>query len=98
MTLPPDEPTIARHVRVVGRVQGVFFRGWTKEQADALGVAGWVRNCPDGSVEALLSGSAPAVADLIERMRRGPPGAVVASLEVSDGGPAHSASFEILRS
>ena len=97
MTSPADEPTIARHVRVIGRVQGVFFRGWTKEQADALGVAGWVRNCPDGSVEALLSGAAPAVAELVERMRHGPPGAVVAGLEATEATPAASRDFSILR-
>jgi len=47
----------ARHVQVTGRVQGVFFRGWTQEQAERLGVNGWVRNCPDGSVEAHLEGT-----------------------------------------
>ncbi|HEU4522614.1 MAG TPA: acylphosphatase, partial [Thermoanaerobaculia bacterium] len=39
---------VARHVEVTGRVQGVFFRAWTQEQAQRLGVSGWVRNCPDG--------------------------------------------------
>ena len=71
---------IARLVSVTGLVQGVFFRAWTKEQADQLGLAGWVRNCPDGSVEALISGDAAAVAAMIERMRRGPPGATVERL------------------
>ena len=71
---------VARRVTVNGRVQGVFFRAWTKEQADGLGLAGWVRNCPDGSVEALISGDAAAVAAMIERMRRGPPGAAVEGL------------------
>ena len=42
---------IARHVDVSGRVQGVFFRAWTEEQAERLKVRGWIRNCPDGSVE-----------------------------------------------
>ena len=82
---------IAKSVRVTGRVQGVFFRVWTMEQADALGVSGWVRNCPDGSVEALLSGEEASVAEMIERMRRGPPGAKVErlaeeSIEGSDSG------------
>jgi acylphosphatase len=71
---------IARRVRITGRVQGVFFRAWTKAQADDLGVTGWVRNCPDGSVEALISGDAAAVAAMIERMRRGPPDAAVEGL------------------
>lgn len=76
----------------------MFFRGWTKEQADGLGVAGWVRNRPDGSVEALLSGAAPAVAELVERMRRGPPGAVVAGLDATEAAPEASRGFSILRS
>ena len=48
--------TTARHVLVTGRVQGVFFRAWTDEQAQRLHVNGWVRNCPDGSVEVHLEG------------------------------------------
>ena len=70
----------SRRVIVSGRVQGVFFRAWTKEQADALGVSGWVRNCPDGSVEALVAGEADAVEAMIERMRRGPPASKVERL------------------
>ena len=53
--------TIARHISVTGRVQGVFFRSWTREQADALEVTGWVRNCPDGRVDAHLEGEEAAV-------------------------------------
>ena len=90
-------PRVGRAVRVTGRVQGVFFRGWTKQQADALGVAGWVRNRPDGSVEALLCGEAQAVAALIERMRGGPPGATVASLEVDEASAVPADGFAILR-
>jgi acylphosphatase len=67
----------ARHVSVTGRVQGVFFRAWTKEQADQLGVTGWVRNCPDGRVDLHIEGEAAAVERLIERLRRGPPAARV---------------------
>ena len=78
-----SEPT-ARMIRISGRVQGVFFRGWTVDQARELGVAGWVRNCPDGSVEARLSGDEGAVAQLIERMREGPSGARVDELNVAD--------------
>lgn len=71
---------IAKSVRVTGFVQGVFFRAWTKEQAEALGVSGWVRNHYDGSVEALVVGEESAVATMIEKMRRGPPGANVEQL------------------
>jgi acylphosphatase len=68
---------IARHVSVTGRVQGVFFRGWTRDQADELGVTGWVRNCPDGRVDMHIEGEESAVQELIERIHRGPPAAHV---------------------
>ena len=61
---------VARHVRVTGRVQGVFYRAWTREQAHALGVHGWVRNCPDGSVEAHAEGDEQAVEELVVRMSK----------------------------
>ena len=68
---------VSRHVRITGRVQGVFFRAWTEQQARALDVAGWVRNCPDGSVEAHLEGEQWPVQELIELLRLGPPAAQV---------------------
>ena len=52
---------IAKNVRITGRVQGVWFRGWTQETALDRGVRGWVRNDPDGSVSVLLIGPAEAV-------------------------------------
>ena len=73
---------IARHVRLTGRVQGVFFRAWAQEQARALGVTGWVRNCPDGRVEAHVEGDEQAVEQIIEKMRSGPPSAQVEDLRV----------------
>lgn len=76
--------SIARKVRLYGRVQGVFFRVWTRDQARLLGVTGWVRNCPDGSVEAKLAGAEDAVTNLIDRMREGPSGAKVESVEIAD--------------
>ena len=88
---------IGRHVRVTGRVQGVFFRGWTQQQANELGVAGWVRNCPDGSVEAHLTGDKSAVLDLIERLHRGPPSAVVSRIEVELAAPDANSGFEVRR-
>ncbi|MCA1662638.1 MAG: acylphosphatase, partial [Novosphingobium sp.] len=75
---------IARRVRITGSVQGVFFRAWAAEQAEAVGVAGWVRNCPDGSVEAWLQGDAGAVAALIAALHRGPPSASVERVEVEE--------------
>ncbi len=87
--------TVARHVRVNGRVQGVFFRGWTSEQAHELHVAGWVRNCPDGRVEAHVEGDKAAVDRMIERMRRGPPEAKVEDLRTWDAWPCEFAGFEV---
>lgn len=67
---------IARHVRVHGRVQGVFFRDSTRREAERAGVTGWVRNRADGSVEVWLEGP-PAAVDVVERWIR-------------DGGPARA--------
>ena len=73
---------VARNVRLFGRVQGVFFRQWSVNQARTLGVTGWVRNATDGSVEALVMGDEGAVAQMIEAMRRGPSQAQVEDLIV----------------
>ena len=64
-------------VRIEGRVQGVGFRYWTERVATGLGLAGWVRNRRDGGVEALFSGPADDVAEMLERCRDGPPSARV---------------------
>lgn len=71
-------------VRVVieGRVQGVWYRGWTIEQAAARGLAGWVRNRPDGSVEALFHGPAVTVDDMVAACRHGPAAAAVSRIHV----------------
>lgn len=73
---------VARHVSVTGRVQGVFFRAWMRDQAVELGVTGWVRNCPDGPVDSHIEGEEAAVEHLIERLRRGPPAARVDDVHV----------------
>ena len=62
---------------ITGRVQGVFYRAWTVQQANARGLSGWVRNRRDGSVEALFSGPADRVADMVAACRSGPPAARV---------------------
>ena len=64
-----------------GRVQGVFFRGWTVEAAVRLGLAGWVRNRRDGCVEAVVQGEKAAVDQLVTLARDGPPGAQVERVE-----------------
>lgn len=75
------EGSLARRVRIRGRVQGVWFRGWTSEQAKSRGLSGWVRNRVDGSVEALFIGPEPMVAAMIAACREGPPSAEVTRIE-----------------
>ena len=74
---------VRAHVLISGRVQGVFFRYETKCLAVKLGVAGWVRNLPDGRVEAVFEGEKEDVERMIEFCHRGPPGAIVREVEVS---------------
>jgi acylphosphatase len=86
---------IARHVRVTGRVQGVFFRAWAQGQARELGISGWIRNCPDGSLEAHLDGEEADVTRMIERMSHGPSDARVDELTVEEAEPESSGRFEL---
>jgi acylphosphatase len=84
--------------RVTGKVQGVYFRGWTQQQAQRLGVHGWVRNEADGSVSALLAGSPQRVDEIVRLLRQGPPGAAVATVSVQPTEPAPwPVRFAILR-
>jgi acylphosphatase len=76
--------SIARHLVITGRVQGVGFRHFVSRSAHELHVTGWVRNRHDGSVEAVLCGSSEAVHTMLERLRRGPPQAMVEACRVSD--------------
>ncbi len=71
----------ATHLIIHGRVQGVFYRGWTVETARGLGLAGWVRNLSDGTVEAHLEGQREAVERMIAAMHEGPPSARVDRIE-----------------
>lgn len=73
---------VRAHVYVSGRVQGVFFRYETKSLADRLGVKGWVRNLPDGRVEAVFEGEEEMVRKMIDFCKRGPPGARVTDVKV----------------
>ena len=86
---------IARHVRVTGRVQGIFFRAWARDEAQALGVSGWIRNCSDGSVEALVEGHSEAVEELIDLLREGPPGAQVDRVAIEEADGEGLGSFEV---
>lgn len=90
-------PGVARLARVTGRVQGVFFRAWTQAEARRLGLAGWVRNEPDGSVTALVAGPEAAVAEMLRRLHDGPPAARVAAVETAAAEPPEGPGFHILR-
>ncbi len=80
---------------VRGRVQGVFFRSETRERARSLGVEGWVRNDPDGSVEAVFEGPTERVDSLVIWCRRGPAGAVVVDVEVAWEEPRGEQGFAL---
>jgi acylphosphatase len=86
---------VALHVRVTGLVQGVFFRAWARDEAQALGVSGWIRNCSDGSVEALIEGDSEAIEELIDLLREGPPGAQVEDVEIEEADREGLSSFEV---
>jgi acylphosphatase len=75
---------IRRRVIVTGEVQGVFFRASCQQEAASLGVAGWVANRPDGTVEAVLEGPADAVEQVVAWCRVGPPHARVEDVEVTE--------------
>ena len=86
---------VCRRVTVRGRVQGVAFRYSTCEEARAAGVAGWVRNRPDGTVEAHFEGEHAAVARLVGWCREGPRFAEVVGVEVCDASAEGLTEFEI---
>ena len=70
------------HLIVSGRVQGVWFRAGTREQALELGLCGWAKNCPDGTVEIHAEGDKKTLEQFITWCRKGPPAARVSALEV----------------
>ena len=76
-----DEAHQRLHAVVRGRVQGVYFRQNTGDQAARLGLSGWVRNRPDGSVEVLAEGTEAALQELLAYLRRGPPEAWVTGVQ-----------------
>ena len=85
----------AIQARVTGRVQGVAFRWYTEEQARSLGVTGWVRNEPDGSVLVHAEGDDDAVDALVEWCRHGPPSARVRDVAARDAPVSGASSFEV---
>ena len=86
---------LGRKVRIYGRVQGVFFRQWALGQARALGVSGWIRNRPDGTVEAHLIGDEAKLDKMIEALGRGPTQAHVEDLVVESVEPEEVEGFSV---
>ena len=95
MGSPPDDRRSVR-VRIEGRVQGVGYRYWAERVAGELSLSGWVRNRRDGSVEALLSGPAHDVAQMLERCEDGPPSARVTAVNIIEEGTGAPTGFDIL--
>jgi acylphosphatase len=83
-----------RHLKISGRVQGVGFRYYVHHHAQRLGLTGWVRNCRDGSVEAVVQGNDSAIAEMIAAARRGPRNSAVSAVDVSDAAGSYD-GFEI---
>ena len=83
------------HVFVSGRVQGVYFRATTRDEAREAGVDGWVRNLADGRVEAVFEGPEDAVGSVVAFCREGSPAAQVEDVEVEYGNPEGIEGFEI---
>lgn len=82
-------------VRISGRVQGVFFRASCAELADDLGLSGWVRNLPDGGLEAVFQGPDAAVDEMVAWCRHGPPLARVDGLDVEPESPIPDVGFRV---
>lgn len=88
---------VAALARVHGRVHGVGFRAWTVEQAELLGLDGWVANRSDGTVEALVSGLPEAVDRLFDQMSHGPVAAKVERVEREIADPPSMSGFHVRR-
>jgi acylphosphatase len=90
------EESVQIHLRIIGRVQGVFYRVSARQEALRLGLTGWVRNCPDGSVELLAQGPRPLCEDLLRYCHESPPGARVEEIDVSwDEPTSQHAGFKV---
>ncbi len=85
--MPETAEVKSVQVRIRGRVQGVWYRAWTVDQASRRGLAGWVRNRADGSVEALFSGAADSVDEMLALCRQGPRSARVEAVDETPVGP-----------
>ncbi len=91
------DPLTRRYVRIHGLVQGVGFRWFAKQAADALGLSGWVRNREDGAVELEAEGAAAALDEFVRRLKDGPPSARVDEAAEVPRAPQGGRGFEIRR-
>jgi acylphosphatase len=82
-------------VRIHGRVQGVFFRAEARSRAESLGLAGWIRNAEDGSVEAVFEGDDERIQSMVDWCGRGPSGAKVDDVEVEPEEPTGETGFSV---
>jgi acylphosphatase len=97
-SLPGEElKHCTMRVRITGRVQGVCYRAWAERTASALGLSGWVRNRRDGAVEALFSGAADQVSQMVRLCRQGPPAAQVEEVAAVEDFGAAPAGFAVLQ-
>jgi acylphosphatase len=90
-----SDDVVRRRVIIRGRVQGVFFRDSVRERAGASGVAGWVRNCPEGAVEAVFEGPSASVDALVHFCETGPSHARVEGVEVVEEPPSGESGFRV---
>ena len=90
-----SETPARRRVRAHGRVQGVFFRDSVRREARRRGISGWVRNCPDGSVEAVFEGPPDAVAAMVDYCRAGPGHSEIARLDERSEEPEGLTGFDV---
>jgi acylphosphatase len=93
--MPDQQNSRSVHVRITGRVQGVGYRAWTIDEARRRGLSGWVRNLSDGDVEAVFSGDAATVDDMVAACRRGPFAARVDHVMIDAAEPV-SGPFKVL--
>jgi acylphosphatase len=92
----PEPAEKSVRVTITGRVQGVWYRGWTVDQATTRGLRGWVRNRRDGTVEAVFAGPAAAVDAMIDACRHGPSAAVVRDVRIEPAPEPQEPGFQQL--
>jgi acylphosphatase len=95
MTVHSVYPMTTLHLVIHGRVQGVFFRDSMRREAQSLSIAGWVRNCSDGTVEAAVQGESAAVDAIVRWARRGPQRAQVERVDIAPAAGSYTA-FEVI--